>query len=68
MIENGVNGLLVPVNNVDRMAEAMGSILSDGELVDSLGHEAAQIIKKLEPSKIYRQWEMFIYGIVNHKI
>ena len=68
LIENGVNGLLVPVNNVDRMAEAMGSILSDGELVDSLGHEAAQIIKKLEPSKIYRQWEMFIYGIVNHKI
>lgn len=67
LIENGVNGLLVPSNDVGEMAEAMKAILSDPKKADAIGREAAKIAERLEPNKIYGQWESFIGSIVNAK-
>lgn len=65
LIKDGVNGLLVPVADADKMAEAMRKILSDSNLAESIGKEAMKIAEELAPDKIYGQWERLVSSIVN---
>lgn len=60
LIQDGVNGLLVPVGSVDEMAEAMRKILSDSNFAEKMGKEAMKITEELSPEKIYGQWEDFV--------
>lgn len=64
LIRNGVNGLLVPVGDVDEMTRAMRRILSDSKTAENMGKEAMKIAKELAPDKIYGLWEKFVDGIV----
>ena len=66
LIEDGVNGLLVPKNDVDAMADAMDKLLSDSELADKLGNEAHKICNQLAPEKIYAEWESYIISVVGN--
>lgn len=63
LIENGQNGFLVPINNVDVLAQAIDKVLSDPELANKLGKNAHQICEKLATNKIYAQWESYIMRI-----
>ena len=63
LIEDGVNGLLVPVKDEIAMAEAMETILSDPEKAATMGKNARKIQETLAPEKIYGQWESFIREI-----
>ena len=65
LIKDGVNGLLVPVADADKMAEAMRKILSDSNFAEKMGKEAMKIAEELAPEKIYGQWEKFVSSIVN---
>lgn len=67
LIENGKNGLLVPIQDADALAEAMDRILSDKVYAESLGQEAYKLGKKLAPDVIYGNWEKFIEDIVLEK-
>lgn len=67
LIQNGVNGLLVPVGDVDRMAEAIREILTSPSRSGLIGDKARKIIEELEPTKIYGQWERFICSLVETK-
>lgn len=60
LIQDSVNGLLVPVADADKMAEAMRKILSDSNLAEKIGKEAMKIAEELAPDKIYGQWEDFV--------
>lgn len=64
LIKDGINGLLVPVNNADAMAEAIKRVLSDDSFAASLAEEARKISESLSASKIYGQWEKYIMDIV----
>lgn len=64
LIQDGVNGLLVPVGNVDKMAAAMREMLASSPKSGSLGEKARKITEKLEPNRIYGQWEQFICSLV----
>lgn len=64
LIQNDVNGLLVPVGDVDEMAEAMSKVLGDPKKAKNLGEEARKITERLEPNKVYGEWEKFIYAVV----
>ena len=68
LIQNNVNGLLVPVGNVDRMSCAMRRILINVDEAEAMGKEASKITDKLAPDKIYRKWEKFISDIVNCEV
>ena len=46
LIQNGVNGLLVPCNDVDALTLAMEKLLSSYELRCKLGHAAKETIQK----------------------
>lgn len=65
LIQDGVNGLLVPVGDTDEMAEAMRKVLSDSNLAENIGKEAMKIAEELFPEKIYGKWEKFVSSIVN---
>lgn len=60
LIQARVNGVLVPVGEVDEMAEAMRKLLNNREYGMRLGKEARKIQQRLAPEKIYGEWEQFI--------
>lgn len=68
LIEDGVNGLLVPKNDIDSMAAAMDKLLSDTELANQLGQEAHKICEHLAPEKIYKKWESYFSHVVNRDL
>jgi glycosyltransferase involved in cell wall biosynthesis len=60
LIENGVNGMLVPVGNAYALADAFRRILSDGEFEKKLGDNAYDITRKLNPEKVNREWYEYL--------
>lgn len=56
LIEDGVNGLLVPVGDEEALCEAMLRLARDGELRERLSKEAIRIREKLNVSNIASQW------------
>lgn len=65
LIKDGINGLLVPIKNKEAIAKAIREILSDPEKAQKMGSEAAKIGNKLNPDKIYGQWETFCLKVVD---
>lgn len=65
LIENGVNGLLVPKNDAEAMARAMDKILSDPGFANQLGAEAHKICERLAPETVFKAWENAIITVVN---
>jgi len=60
LIEDGVNGLLVPVGDAFALADAFRRILEDSELEKKLGENAQHIVEKLAPDKVNKEWEKYI--------
>lgn len=55
-INNGENGLLVPIQNAEALANAMNRVIEDKELADKLSHNASQIRDELSLDKITEKW------------
>lgn len=66
LINNGVNGILVPVGDKEKLAEAMVSVVSDKEQAATMGENAKKIAFYLTAEKIYSAWYTFIRGVVEH--
>ena len=64
LIENNINGILVPINDVNRMANEMERLLKDEKLRYNLGENAKKIKKLLNSEKINNMWLDFIKKIV----
>ena len=60
LIQHGVNGLLVPVGEVEAMAAAMAEIMGDEEKARKMGMKALEIREKLNPVSVHEQWESYI--------
>ncbi|MHC1684882.1 MAG: glycosyltransferase family 4 protein [Clostridiaceae bacterium] len=60
LINNGINGILTSVDDVDQMSNAISRLISDMEYSQKLGVEANKISESLHPSKINKIWEDFI--------
>lgn len=56
IVDNEVNGLLVPGNQVDALALSMQRLMADDELRARLGKEAAKIRSKYILENISEQW------------
>ena len=55
-ITDGENGLLVPIQNAEALANAMNRMIEDNELADKLSHNASQIREELSLDKITEKW------------
>lgn len=67
LVENGKNGLLVPVKDVEAMTEAMTRVLSDDNLAKTLGKNAMQLRETLAPEVIYKKWYNVLEGVSRKK-
>ena len=66
LMEGKENGILVPVGDVDTMAEAMRTILKDEELWLKYSKNAYKITEELKPSIINDKWEQYLYSIMRN--
>lgn len=60
LINDGVNGIIVPCGNQAKLAEAMKECLRSGEKRYSLGLHAHEIRKSVEIDKISNEWLSFL--------
>ncbi len=64
LIKHGENGLLAPVDDIQRLALAMRDILENPVAAEKMAHEARKILQQLAPEKITLMWEQYIEGFV----
>ena len=60
LIQDGVNGLLVPNNDCEALADAMRRLLSDDELARNLGEKAKILRQNVDINKIVNEWLDFL--------
>ena len=60
LVRDGETGLLVPVKDAEKMADAMLRILADAELENRLRSNAYEFSKTLHPDIINSMWKQFI--------
>lgn len=60
MIENNVNGILIPMNDVDALYNAMTKILDNKDFSDKISKEAIKIKDKYSVEKIVKEWEKLL--------
>lgn len=56
-IDSGSNGLLVPVEDVEVLANAMDTLMSDDEYRASVGRKARALLDQFNISSIFRRWD-----------
>ena len=64
VINNGINGILVPIKDVQAMATALDSVLGNEELANNLGENAIKIRDNLSIDRISKMWLDFILKTV----
>ena len=67
LIEDGKNGLLAPVQNPQKLADAMCHFAEDEELAERCGVEARKVIHRFAPETIVDQWENYCMKILESR-
>jgi len=65
LITDGENGLIVPSEDEDALAEAMCRLRGDPDYAERLGKNATLLREKLSSDKIIPQWIDFIQSVVD---
>lgn len=63
IIQNGINGILIPVGGKNELIEAMKKIASDNELSKKIGKNAAKIREYVNEENICSQWKKLILDL-----
>ena len=67
MIQDGVNGLLVPAGNILQLSSSMERLMTSAELRKILGEQAIKITESYSLNKIVQSWEELIDEVVNEQ-
>lgn len=57
LIQNGYNGILIPVGDVEALKENLQNLLKHLQLADELGKNAMETADMFAPGKVYASWE-----------
>ncbi len=60
LVQDHINGLLVPVRDPHAIANALSEFANDAELREKCGREATKVLLRFEPMKIIDMWESYI--------
>lgn len=60
LIDDGVNGRLVPAGDEEELFQAMYSVLTASHLAEEMGRNARGIVDRLNPDMIYDEWERLL--------
>ncbi len=64
IIQNGENGLLVPMNNPIQLCNAMKCFIQSPELAEKCGRNATRIREELSADKIVQEWLQVIDKVI----
>ena len=64
LIENGVNGLLVPVNDKEKLASALSLLLCDHNLSQKLSVNARKKSQLYRTERVFAEWKEYIEKII----
>ncbi len=56
MIEDGINGMLIPVGDTKKLYQSMKKIIDEPELAEKLSKNSIKINKRLNQNKITKMW------------
>jgi glycosyltransferase involved in cell wall biosynthesis len=62
LIEDGVNGRLVPVNDVEALSRVMGELMSPPALRMRLGREATNVRQRFNEEIVMAQWQACLFA------
>ena len=65
LIQDEVNGMLVPVDDEQALAERLGRLMGDEKLRERLGKNALKIRERFSPEKVLAQWEEYLTGLIS---
>lgn len=65
VIQHGRTGLLTPVNDPKRMAEAILTLLGNREQLRILGENARKEAERFRPEIVHREWENYVREVLS---
>lgn len=68
LIKDGYNGLIVPPDDTDRLAQALSYIMENDDFSNHISENAKKISDDFSPENIYSQWENFINTVSKNNI
>ena len=67
MIENGVNGVLVPPLDVDALVKAMARLMGDEDERKRLGERAVAVAERFSLARVSQMWRSVLESVVYHR-
>ena len=67
IIENEKNGILIPMNDEERLCNELERLINNPEFARTLGKRAEKVIQDFAPEKVCEEWEEYIYRIAQRK-
>ena len=64
LINDGENGLLTPIGDVDALARSLALFADDSKLAESCGRNAKEVLIRFAPSHILDMWEEYLLGML----
>lgn len=58
IIKDGEDGLLVPIDDVQKLADSICRLIEDEQLRKSMGEKAVENVQRYEPHSVMKQWEV----------
>lgn len=65
VIENEVNGLLIPVGDEKAMADSINRLIEDRELAEKLGEEARKLSERINGDAVLAQWKDYMEEVLS---
>lgn len=65
LISDHVNGLLCPIGDAGKIADALCEFAENDELAESCGQQARDVVERFAPQRIVDQWEKYIANIIS---
>lgn len=65
LIDDGVNGFLVPVQDVDKMTECLKILMKNEQMCLEMGSKAKESVMRLEKSQISERWLQMVSNVVS---
>ncbi|MGV7221794.1 MAG: glycosyltransferase family 4 protein [Nitrospinales bacterium] len=67
IIRDGIDGILVPAENVTALADAMDKLMSDPIERNRLAKKAPEVIDRFALEKVMGKWEKLIFDLIKYR-
>lgn len=67
IIQDGVNGLLVPARDAAALARALGRLMADASERRRLAARAPEVVERFNPEKTFAAWESLLREVVGER-